>query len=84
MEYELCGVVKIISEAKQERLGYPNKIKNKIVLKYRPKQSSKHLNLYYYRTNDKPSSEYNILYDYMVDETYTLDEARDKFPELFL
>lgn len=83
MDYKLCGVVKIISKDKQERLGYQNKIKNKIVLKYRLRRSSS-VELYYYRVNDKPSSEYNILYDYMVDETYTLDEARDKFPELFL
>jgi len=83
MEYELCGAAKIISKAEQERFGYQDKIKGKIVLRYKMRWSDE-LGLYYYCENNKSSSEYKILYDYMVDKTYTLDEAREKFPELFL
>ncbi len=81
MNYKVIGVATFISEEEySEKYGYCKPIEVHPVLVYEI-VGAMTFNIEYYK-NDEGSM--NTLYDYMVDEKFTIEEARIAFPELFL
>ncbi len=81
MRYKVIGVVTFISDDDyNNRFGYTKSIESHPVLIYQI-EGAMTFNIEYYK-NDEGSMK--TLYDYMVNERFTIKEARLAFPELFL
>ena len=78
-KFKVIGCVLFISDYDIERKGYQEDISAPISLIYQ-KGESDNAEMMYYKTE----GHMKILYSYLVDRRYTLEEAREIYPELFL
>lgn len=86
-KHKIIGVVEFISYDEYLKHGYIDEIPDYPVLEYkrigvdtatfwRPEG--------FEQEYPNQGLAYKVIYDHMVKKRYTLDEAREKFPELFL
>ncbi len=82
-KYKVDCVVEFISQFERSRHGYLDDLEEHPVLAY--KQAEGDL-LYWKHSGMSATNEFNymVIYEYMIKEKYTIEEAQDKFPELFL
>ena len=76
--YELKGVCTFISEDKQKRLGYVDTIPLTPHLYYMIPLDGN--SVWYFKKAEK----YHIIYDFMVDESFSIKEGLKLYPHLFL
>ncbi len=74
--YKITGCVLFISDEEIERKGYQEIIDTPIALFY---QVDGYAKMYY-----KAEGHMKILYSYLVKEKYTIKQAQEIYPELFL
>ena len=76
--YELKGVCTFISEDKQKRLGYVDMIPLTPHLYYEIPLDGNSVKYF------KKAGRYYIIYDFMIDESFTEKEGLKLYPHLFL
>ena len=84
-KYKVCGVVEFISYDEYAKHGHLKDIEEHPVLMYSIIGGELEEGLKYWKPERlEIDTHYKIIYDYMIKETYTLQEAQEKYPELFL
>ena len=74
----VCGVVEFISYEEYAKEGYLKNIEQHPVLIYQMNGDDR----IYWKSSE--TNKYMYVYDYMIKKRYSIQEAQDAFPELFL
>ncbi len=80
-DFVICGSFTFIHEDEQESKGYMQVLDNKPHLLYQS-QSNPWTNLKYWFNEDE--QRIATLFDYLVYQYYTMEETKEKYPEVLL
>ena len=82
MKFNVIGAIEFVDqETYEDKFGYTKSISNHVVLFYENSTNSAWMQYKYFKDDE---DKYQVLYDYMIKQEYTIKEAQEKFPELFL
>ena len=83
--YKTIGVATFVTQREYARYGHLEQIENHPVFIYE-RTGADHVEGIEYWCHEEMSldKKYMVLYDYMIEKRYTVEEAQQEFPELFL
>ena len=84
-KYKIIGVVVFVSQAEYNKYGHLQEIGNYPVFEYERVDEDAAEDIQYWCLSElSVDKKYIVMYDYMVKKRYSIDDAKEIFPEMFL